>query len=135
ILPLPSSPHWAPTITMFGMGRLVEDGLGLGDAEGRRLGVERVAALPAELRELACVEREEPALREATVVDPAGVLAVGIRGQAGAAEEDLAAGAAAVALPLAAGEQGVRVLGLQLGLHQAPHLAAPLPPPQPPIPP
>ena len=49
------------------------------------------------------VEREEPALREALVVDAAGVLPVGVRAEERAAEEDLAAGAAAVALAAALG--------------------------------
>src|SRR5262245_51413837 len=107
---------------MLGMARaLIEDGLRLRE---RRLGVEGVAALPAEFGEVLGVQGEEAALREALVVDPAGVLAFRIRPKEGAAEEDLAAGPAPVALPAAAGEQGVGVLAQHLRLDEPPDLAA-----------
>ena len=44
------------------------------------------------------MQRVEPALREAVLVDAAGVLALGVGAEERALEEDLAAGAAPVAL-------------------------------------
>src|ERR1700675_38940 len=71
IFPLPSSPHWAPAITMLGMngvgcgGRLVGRRNGLAE---RGLGHEGVAAL-RHLAQVLHAERVEPALGEALVVD------------------------------------------------------------------
>src|SRR2546426_6500466 len=96
-------------MTMLGMTRRwsVDGGNGLGE---RGLGVERVAALLAQLPEVFGVQGEQPALGEALVVDPAGVLALGVGAEERASEQDLAAGAAAVALTLAAGAEPLRIL-------------------------
>src|SRR5262245_40484995 len=67
-LPLPSSPHWAPAITMFGTVFLERRKQLLGGRAEGQLGLrlalhERVAAL-GELGQVGRPQREEPALRE-----------------------------------------------------------------------
>src|SRR4030095_2572207 len=85
--------------------------------------VEGVAALLLEVEEVLGVEGEQPALREALVVDLAGVLALGVGAQERAAEQDLAAGATTMAVALALGQQRLGVLRHELGLDEAPGLA------------
>src|SRR5262245_59269925 len=96
-----------------------------GSRLGLCFGLEGVAALFAQLAQVLLVEREEAALREAVLVAPADVLAVCVGAQEGAAEDDLAAGAAAVALALAPGEERLCLLGRpRLSFDETPDLAA-----------
>jgi hypothetical protein len=99
--------------------------LGLfGEAYRRARGVlKRVTAL-LDLAQILGVEREEPALLETLLVDPADVLTFVVSPQERAPEHDLAACPAPVALPLPLREQGGRVLFEDLGLQEAPDLPA-----------
>ena len=92
----------------------------------QRLGLERVAALLVELAQVRGVEREEPTLGESLLVDPAGVLALVVGAEERAAEEDLAARPAAVALALRFASRALGVLAQEGRLHEAPDLPAQL---------
>jgi hypothetical protein len=95
-------------------------------ARGRnqRLGLKGVAALLPELAEVRSVEREEAALGESHRVDATGVLTLGVGAQERAAEQDLAARPAAVAVAPPLRDQRVGVFAQHVALHEAPDLPA-----------
>src|SRR5262249_52036061 len=106
-------------------GPSVEDGLGRPeDRLGFAPAFERVAALLAPLAQVRGGQRGEAALGGAPGGEPTGVLALVVGGGGRALEEDLAACAAAVAVALALGEQGVGVLAQDVRLDEAPNLSA-----------
>ena len=94
--------------------------------------VEGVTAL-IDFAQVSGVQGEESALREALLVDAARVLAIRIRSEKGASEQDLAAGTASVAFALPSRAEGRRILLQDFRLNETPHFPLGLEPEKGPV--